>query len=803
MTDAQTRLSAALGSHYTIERELGGGGMSRVFLARETGLNREVVIKVLPDDVAAGVSFDRFSREIRLAASLQQANIVPLLTAGDADGVPYFTMPFVQGESLRTRLGVQPPLTVPECVGILRDVARALSYAHARGVVHRDIKPDNVLLSHGTAVVTDFGIAKALSASRTHDGTATLTQAGASIGTPTYMAPEQIAGDADVDARADLYAWGCMAYELLTGAPPFVRDSAQRVLAAHLTETPRPVTDTRAEVPAPLARLIARTLEKEPAARPTNADEILRELDTVFTPHPVVAGQSKFFVGVETGVTPATSRGVWWIGGAVLLAVAAWLAMRGRGETTAAPTVVAAADTNRSIAVLPLANLSGDKADDYFGIGLAEEMTRALTKSGVRVIGRTSAGALLARGMDERAIARELGVGTLLTGSVQRAAGQIRINVSLMSASDGAVRWTEKYDRPIANMFQVQDEIASAVATQLNGASGSRVGQSVTRVSTTDPETYAQYLQGLVLFNRRSAVSLTQGIAVLEAAVARDPKFARARAVLAMTYAVSSNYILDGADARQSKAIRAAQSALAIDSTIAEAYAALGWVSATQGHMAQADSQMTRAIALDSTLATALGWRGIHEAWRRNFAAAHRYVARGRAAEPASLIMRTFDAQVFMYERKYAEADSIANAVLSLDSTFLLARSVRGEALLGLGRSPEAIRMLEQLVNDLPAAQATEYHGILSYVYARAGDSTRARALLDRIRSMSGGQLPPMGVLAATLEQLGQTDQALAALIRARDLHDPWLPGYIVSERYDRLRKDPRGAAIVATVLAR
>jgi tetratricopeptide (TPR) repeat protein len=298
-------------------------------------------------------------------------------------------------------------------------------------------------------------------------------------------------------------------------------------------------------------------------------------------------------------------------------------------------------------------------------------------------------------------------------------------------------------------------------------------------------------------------VSLTQGIAVLEAAVARDPKFARARAVLAMTYAVSSNYILDGADARQSKAIRAAQSALAIDSTIAEAYAALGWVSATQGRMPQADSQMTRAIALDSTLATALGWRGIHEAWRRNFTAAHRYIARGRAAEPASLIMRTFDAQVFMYERKYAEADSIANAVLSLDSTFLLARSVRGEALLGLGRSPAAIRMLEQLVNDLPAAQATEYHGILSYVYARAGDSTRARALLDRIRSMSGGQLPPMGVLAATLEQLGQTDQALAALIRARDLHDPWLPGYIVSERYDRLRKDPRGAAIVATVLAR
>lgn len=802
-TDQQDRLRAALADQYTIVRELGGGGMSQVFLAREHGLGREVVIKVLSGDAAAGVSFDRFTREIQLAASLQQANIVPLLTAGDAGGVPYFTMPFVQGESLRARLGTTPPLSIAECVGILRDVARALSYAHTRGVVHRDIKPDNVLLSHGTAVVTDFGIAKALSASRTLGGGATLTQSGMAIGTPAYMAPEQIAGDADVDARADLYAWGCMAYEMLAGAPPFVRDSTQRVLTAHLTETPVSVSGARADAPAPLARLIAKCLEKEPSARPKTADELLGDLDGVFTPMEFVHGAPKLVIGVDDVTPSASGRRRLWLAGAMVLAIAAWLTLRGRGASTATPTTVVAADTNRSIAVLPLANLSGDKADDYFGIGLAEEMTRALTKGGVRVIGRTSAGALLARGMDEQAIARELNVGTLLTGTVQRAAGQIRINVSLVSASDGAVRWTEKYDRPIANVFQVQDEIANAVATQLNGARAARTKATGTRTAETDPETYAQYLQGLVLFNRRNAASLTQGIAVLEAAVARDPRFARARAVLAMTYAVSSNYILDGADARQSKAIGAAQAALAIDSTIAEAHAALGWVHATQGRMPQADSQLTRAIALDSTLATALGWHGIHEAWRHNFASAHRFVARGRAAEPASLIMRAFDAQVFTYERKFAAADSVANAVLALDSTFLLAQSVRAEALLGLGRIPEAIRALEQLVNGIPAAPATEYHGILAYVYARAGDSTRARALLARIRGVSGGQLPPMGVLAATLDQLGETEQALALLIRARDLHDPWLPGYIASERYDRLRKNPRGAAIVATVLAR
>ena len=796
-TDQQARLRIALGDRYTIERELGGGGMSQVFLARERGLSRDVVIKVLPGDLAAGVSFDRFTREIQLAASLSQANIVPLLTAGDADGVPYFTMPFVPGESLRTRLGTPPALTIAECVGILRDVARALSYAHARGVVHRDIKPDNVLLSHGTAVVTDFGIAKALSASRTMGGGATLTQSGMAIGTPAYMAPEQIAGDSDIDGRADLYAWGCLGYELLSGVPPFVRDSTQRVLTAHLTEAPQPFSVVRADVPAPLARLILRCLAKEPADRPQKAEELLRELDSVFTPEPSPIPTA---ARATRGMRGSSRIALWVFGGAIVAAIAFIALRRPSGRMLVSQDAVA----DKSIAVLPLANLSGDKADDYFGIGLSEEMTRALTKSGVRVIGRTSAASLLARGLDERAIAKELGVGSLLTGSVQRAAGQVRINVSLVSAADGAVQWTERYDRPIENVFAVQDEIARAVATRLNGAMSVNTTRTdaANRVETLDPEAYAQFLQGQVLFNRRSAESLTQGIAILESAVARDPKFARARALLAMTYAVSSNYILDGADTRFAKAIRAAESALAIDSTLAEAYTALGWVYGAQGRLREADVSLKHAIALDSTLATALGWQGVHEGWHGNFAVAHAYIARGRAAEPASLIMRIFDAQADLYARNYLSADSIAGGVLKLDSTFLLAKHTRAEALLGLGRTAEAIRIMEQLVSSVPPSPATEYHGFLAYAYARAGDTTRSRAMLERMRVASGGRLPPMGLVAVTLDQLGDT-AAITALTRARDLHDPWLPGFVGSERYDRLRKNPRGAAILATVLTR
>ncbi len=279
--DLRDQLQQTLTGSYTLERELGGGGMSRVFVAHELRLQRKVVVKVLSPELAAGISAERFEREIQLAASLQQANIVPVLTAGDTEGLPYFTMPFVEGESLRVQLGKTGTISITEVISILRDVARALAYAHERGVVHRDIKPDNVLLSGGAAVVTDFGIAKALSASRTGSGSATLTQFGTSIGTPAYMAPEQAAGDPNIDHRADIYAFGCTAFELLAGRPPFTDRTPQRVLAAHMSEAPPLITDLRMDTPPALGQLVMACLAKDPDARPQQASELLRLLDTV------------------------------------------------------------------------------------------------------------------------------------------------------------------------------------------------------------------------------------------------------------------------------------------------------------------------------------------------------------------------------------------------------------------------------------------------------------------------------------------------------------------------------------------
>ena len=278
------QLQDTLGSSYTLERELGGGGMSRVFVAEESALGRKVVIKVLPPEIAAGVSAERFKREIQMAARLQHPHIVPVLSSGEMQGVPYYTMPFVEGESVRARLQRSGALSITETIGILRDVAKALAYAHERGIVHRDIKPDNVLLSGGSATVADFGIAKAIAAARTEGQVGaqpTLTQIGSALGTPAYMAPEQAAADPATNHRADIYAFGCTAYEMLTGRPPFVAKSPQRLLAAQMSDTPEHVATLRADIPVELSELVMSCLAKDADARPQQAADLVRVLDTV------------------------------------------------------------------------------------------------------------------------------------------------------------------------------------------------------------------------------------------------------------------------------------------------------------------------------------------------------------------------------------------------------------------------------------------------------------------------------------------------------------------------------------------
>jgi len=279
--ELRDQLQGTLGAAYALDHELGGGGMSRIFAATETAVGRSVVVKVLPPDIVDVVNMERFRREIRVASSLKHPNIVPVLTTGESAGVPFYTMPFVEGSSLRMRLRDAGALPIAEAVAILRDVAKALAYAHAHGVVHRDIKPENILLSGGGALVTDFGIAKAIAnCTGALSMSMTLTAIGTTVGTPEYIAPEQAAGDPAIDQRADVYSFGCVAYEMLTGQPPFVGMPPQRILKAQRTQAPAPVTELRADVPRELAVLVMHCLRKKPWDRPRTAEQLVQVLES-------------------------------------------------------------------------------------------------------------------------------------------------------------------------------------------------------------------------------------------------------------------------------------------------------------------------------------------------------------------------------------------------------------------------------------------------------------------------------------------------------------------------------------------
>ena len=784
------QLQKSLGSAYTIDRELGGGGMSRVFLATENRLNRKVVVKVLSPDLAASVSAERFEREIQLAAQLQQANIVPLIATGETNGLPYFTMPFVEGESLRTRIAAQRTFTINECVSILRDVARALSYAHAAGVVHRDIKPDNVLLSHGAAVVTDFGIAKALSDSRSSAGESSLTQTGTSLGSPAYMAPEQVAGDPDMDHRADLYAFGCMGYELLAGQSPFTADSPQRVLAAHLTQQPRPIASLRPAVPRQLAAMVMQCLEKDPSNRPASAAGILRALESVSTSE--TKGTGTFLLKAFTPI----SRRIALVSAALLIVVATGAAVRRFYGGAVKPPA------DRSVAVLPLANLSGDKANDYFGEGLAEEITGALARAGLRVVGRSSAFALTAKGMGAGEIARQLRVANVVQGSVQRSGDRVRISVSLISAPDESVLWSEKYDREMKDVFAVQDEIARAVASELKVKLATDQRRPGGRADTHDPDAHNAYLQALYLWNRRNAAGLHRAISLFAEAVRRDPSYAEAYGGMAMAYVVMPAYDDNATDEMLDRAREAANRALALDSGVVQALSALAYTDALQYRNASAEKLFRRAIATDSSFGTAHFWYALLLLQQSRHEEALAAVLRARSLEPASLVINTAVTQVLYDMRRYDAAEKAGRSVLQLDSTFQLGIVDLAKVLVEQGKAGDAISMMLPIL-EVPGVSYLEKVGVTAYAFARAGRMSEARSMLMRAEPSSGEQQSRRGMVAAALDAVGERERAIEEFRAAVNDHDLWLAHYVSAAPYDGLRKDARLRDLFSSISAR
>jgi len=551
--------------------------MSRVFVATESALDRQVVLKVLPPELAHAVSVERFRQEIRLAAKLQHPHIVPLLAAGDAGtGLLYYSMPFVEGESLRVRLTRSGELTLKDAIRILRDVASALAYAHERGLVHRDIKPDNVMLSGGEALVTDFGVAKALSASAS-GGDSGLTSLGVALGTPTYMAPEQGAADPNTDHRADLYAWGCLAYECLTGQPPFAGRTPAALLAAHATQTPEPIAARRATLPPALADLVMRCLQKRPADRPQSANELLQGLEGILTPS---GGTAPTMATVPTGprTVPRFSPRARLALGALALIVAL-----GAGALVRRMLSGRGASDSRRLAVLPFDNL-GAPTDEYFADGISDAVRGKLsTVPGMEVMARASSNQYRHSTKPLAEIGRELGVRYLLTGTVRwernaNGGSRIQVNPELVEVPAGTARWQAPFDAALTDVFQVQADVASRVAEALGVALETSQKNALTDRPTHDLAAYDAFLRGeriLITQGQIDPLSMREATASYREAVRRDSNFALAWARLARSTSLQyGNGDDDDSIARLAK--HAVDRALALAPDRAESYVALG-----------------------------------------------------------------------------------------------------------------------------------------------------------------------------------------------------------------------------------
>src|SRR5438105_1837818 len=473
MSSISERLLSALGGSYTIERELTGGGMALVFVGEDHDLGRKVVIKILPPELAATVSAERFRREILTVARLQHPHIVPILKAGEVDGLPYFVMPYVDGESIDVRLRRTRTLSVRETLGIMKDVARALAFAHEHGVVHRDIKPGNVLLASGSATVTDFGVAKALSsARRSGEQGSGLTNTGMSLGTILYMAPEQAAGDPDIDGRADIYSLGVTAYEMLAGRAPFANLNPREMLTARLTLPPPPLSTIRKDVPIGLENVIAKCLAIDPADRLQSAAALVEALEdpaTLSGSFGSTASIARHGKRVKRAVIGALAL----IGATVVSAGIYAKLHTGNASAMAEMTAAHKPVHLDVIAVLPFVNLGTDSANAYLATGVTNAVAGKLLKTpGLRVLAPGLPRSVRRR--SDTAVTASLQARLVLEGTVERVGNRLRVTARLSSTADDVMQWADVYDRDVKDIFAVEDDIAGAIVASVTPMTGQK-----------------------------------------------------------------------------------------------------------------------------------------------------------------------------------------------------------------------------------------------------------------------------------------------------------------------------------------
>jgi serine/threonine-protein kinase len=747
-------IETAIAERYRLGAEIGRGGMAAVYRAEDLRHGRSVAVKVLDPELLS-VAAERFLREIRFTGQLTHPHILPLLDSGEVDGIPFYVMPLVAGESLRDRIGREGALPVAEAVRLATEVAGALDYAHRQGIVHRDIKPENILLQDGHAMVADFGIAKALSSG---PGGATLTATGVSIGTPAYMAPEQVLAERDVDGRADIYALGCVLFEMITGSPPFHGGSAHAVMSRHAKDAVPSIRSVRPSVPAELERTVTRALAKTPADRFRSASEFSDALERA-------SG------GSETPPVASTippRRMVAWGAGAALvialgIAVNAWM----RSDATAGVSRASPAANSNRLAVLPMQNLGADTNDAYFAAGMTDELISTLSDiSGVQVMARGAVMPYAGVSKPLAEIGRELAVASLIESTCRKEGNRLRISVRLIDAATQEQRWTQQYDRDLTDVFAIQRDVALHVAEALRIKLTSAESRALDRLPTHSSAAYEAYLRGRILHHEPiTPARLDSAINHLERAVALDGNFALARAMLAKAY-VTKLFRFEPGPRYRERAVREIDRALALDSTLAEAYHARGDLAYTpEGQWRHEDAlqDYLHALSLKPGLASA----------HASLASLLFHIGMPRESLRELRIAISLDPGDGFAPPRVGRALWYAQ---QFDSALVAFRHSRIPAeyalVLGyLGRAPEGLTYLDTVARAEDADASGDFDAARAVLHARLDRPAEALAAIKRVESSRGvGRAHfhhAQFSIATAYARMGRNDEAVRWLDRA------------------------------------